>query len=185
MTAKSPNITQLRSTITATRHPGIIFSCIVMRTNCRRNTGVPQMVALPFKNLFLNRIILKHMNDVKRWTESRACQGTHSGRLFKKCYKVKGYCSIIRYSRKNTIRGISCKALMRILGINHSSFYYWKKHLADMRQERRLWKNVQLFMEYNWNIPLTDTSGWMPRFVLILVLSFLILMRINAVRLRE
>lgn len=46
------------------------------------------------------------------------------------------------------------KLLCEVMGINRSSFYYWKKHLSDPSERtRNLVKNIQLFQEYHLKYP--------------------------------
>ena len=46
------------------------------------------------------------------------------------------------------------KILCKVMGINRSSFYYWKKHLGDPApRTRNLIDNIQLFTEYHLKYP--------------------------------
>ena len=46
------------------------------------------------------------------------------------------------------------KILCKVMGINRSSFYYWKKHLGDPApRTRNLIDNIQLFTKYHLKYP--------------------------------
>ena len=46
------------------------------------------------------------------------------------------------------------KLLCKMMGINRSSFYYWKKRLSDPApRTKKLFDNIQLFSEYHMKYP--------------------------------